>query len=56
MSVEEEKVWSVKSGVEVKVDHSTLNIPNSTLRIGYGTEQNGKVQKQEVCGQNRESL
>ena len=51
MSVEEEKC-----GVEVKVDNAILNIPNSTLRIGYATEQNGKVQKQEVCGQNRESL
>lgn len=40
----------MECGVEVKTDNSTLNTPNSTLRIGYGAEQNGKVQKQEVCG------
>ena len=46
----------MERGVEAKADNSPLNTPNSALRCVYGAEQNGKVQKQEVCGQNRESL
>ena len=46
----------MECGVEAKADNSTLNTQNSTLRCVYGAEQNSKVQKQEVCGQNRESL